>query len=186
MRERRQPARVIWVGCPCSIGGNDKTMLRRTIRRLGIVGTSVVITVLSILISVIVRIVLAFIFDGSKILDTDLTMAVLIPLFVAPVMALIFVGVLKQVDEAEQQNARLVVELQEALAKAKTLSGLLPICASCKKIRDDAGYWHQVEVYIRDHAEVDFSHGLCPDCGSDLAAQIAEMKKKRLMEDRIA
>jgi AmiR/NasT family two-component response regulator len=55
-------------------------------------------------------------------------------------------------------------ELEAALAKVKTLSGLLPICASCKKIRDDQGYWQQVEVYIRDHSEVEFTHGLCPDC----------------------
>jgi AmiR/NasT family two-component response regulator len=59
---------------------------------------------------------------------------------------------------------RLNAELQDALAKVKTLSGLLPICASCKKIRDDEGYWHQVEVYIRDHSEANFSHGMCPDC----------------------
>jgi PleD family two-component response regulator len=55
-------------------------------------------------------------------------------------------------------------ELQDALAKIKALSGLLPICASCKKIRDDEGYWQQVEVYIKDHSEADFSHGFCPDC----------------------
>lgn len=55
-------------------------------------------------------------------------------------------------------------ELQEALAKVKLLSGLLPICMNCKKVRDDEGYWQQVEVYIRDHSEVDFSHGICPDC----------------------
>jgi AmiR/NasT family two-component response regulator len=63
---------------------------------------------------------------------------------------------------------RLNAELQAALAKVKTLSGLLPICASCKKIRDDQGYWHQVEVYIRDHSEVEFSHGICPDCAQKL------------------
>ncbi|MCK6627052.1 MAG: response regulator [Anaerolineae bacterium] len=55
-------------------------------------------------------------------------------------------------------------ELQAALDNVKTLRGLLPICASCKKIRDDEGYWQQVEVYIRDHSEADFTHGLCPDC----------------------
>jgi hypothetical protein len=44
------------------------------------------------------------------------------------------------------------------------LSGLLPICAACKKIRDDKGYWHQVEEYVRDHSEADFSHSICPDC----------------------
>jgi AmiR/NasT family two-component response regulator len=55
-------------------------------------------------------------------------------------------------------------ELRAALAKVKLLSGLLPICASCKKIRDDRGYWQQVEVYIRNHSEVEFTHGMCPDC----------------------
>ena len=66
---------------------------------------------------------------------------------------------------------RLNAELQAALAKVKTLSGLLPICASCKKIRDDQGYWQQVEVYIRDHSEVEFSHGICPDCAQKLYPQ---------------
>jgi tetratricopeptide (TPR) repeat protein len=60
------------------------------------------------------------------------------------------------------------VELAEALDKVKQLSGLLPICANCKKIRDDAGYWHDVAVYVRDHSEADFSHGICPDCLKEL------------------
>jgi AmiR/NasT family two-component response regulator len=59
---------------------------------------------------------------------------------------------------------RLNAELQDALAKVKMLSGMLPICASCKKIRDDQGYWQQVEVYIRDHSEAELSHGICPEC----------------------
>jgi CheY-like chemotaxis protein len=54
--------------------------------------------------------------------------------------------------------------LETALDKVKLLSGMLPICANCKKIRDDQGYWQEVEVYVRDHSEADFSHGLCPDC----------------------
>lgn len=73
--------------------------------------------------------------------------------------------------ELRRLNAELQArneELQGALAKVKMLSGLLPICASCKKIRDDRGYWQQVEVYIRDHSEVEFSHGLCPDCAREL------------------
>jgi DNA-binding response OmpR family regulator len=64
----------------------------------------------------------------------------------------------------EEERERLILELSDALAKVKTLSGLLPICASCKRIRDDAGYWTQVEVYIKDHADVEFSHGICPEC----------------------
>jgi len=63
-------------------------------------------------------------------------------------------------------------ELQDSLAKVKTLSGLLPICASCKKIRNDQGYWSQIEVYIRDHSEAEFSHGLCPDCVKKLYPEI--------------
>lgn len=59
---------------------------------------------------------------------------------------------------------RLNEALQTSLAKVKSLSGLLPICAACKKIRDDQGYWEQVEVYIRDHSEAEFTHGMCPDC----------------------
>jgi YesN/AraC family two-component response regulator len=69
--------------------------------------------------------------------------------------------------EAQRHHAereRLIGELQQALLKVKQLSGLLPICMHCKKIRDDAGAWQQMEAYICTHAEVDFSHGICPDC----------------------
>lgn len=68
----------------------------------------------------------------------------------------------------EAEREKLITKLQEALARVKALSGLLPICASCKKIRDDQGYWHQVEVYVRDHSDADFSHSLCPDCAKRL------------------
>lgn len=63
---------------------------------------------------------------------------------------------------------RLNQELQTTLDQVKTLSGLLPICASCKKIRDDSGYWQQVEVYLQEHSEAEFTHGFCPDCLTEL------------------
>lgn len=63
---------------------------------------------------------------------------------------------------------RLIEQLAAALDEVKTLSGFLPICSSCKKIRDDKGYWHQIETYIRDHSEADFSHGICETCRSRL------------------
>jgi hypothetical protein len=66
--------------------------------------------------------------------------------------------------QAEAEREQLIGELQAVLAQVKQLSGLLPICSSCKKIRNDQGYWQQVEVYIRDHSDVEFSHGICPDC----------------------
>lgn len=65
---------------------------------------------------------------------------------------------------SEQDREGLIDELKVALAKVKTLSGMLPICSSCKKIRDDKGYWNQIESYIEKHTQADFSHGLCPDC----------------------
>jgi CheY-like chemotaxis protein len=55
-------------------------------------------------------------------------------------------------------------ELRQALGRVKTLSGLLPICASCKNVRDDKGYWQQIEAYVRDHSEAEFSHSICPSC----------------------
>ena len=58
----------------------------------------------------------------------------------------------------------MIRELQDALAKVKTLSGLVPICAWCKKIRDDQGFWNQVEVFMRNHSDAVFTHGVCPDC----------------------
>ena len=66
--------------------------------------------------------------------------------------------------EAEQEREQLIARLQKALSDVKALSGLLPICASCKKIRDDKGYWNQLEAYIHEHSEVKFSHGICPEC----------------------
>ncbi|MCI5222388.1 MAG: hypothetical protein D3924_06900 [Candidatus Electrothrix sp. AR4] len=68
-------------------------------------------------------------------------------------------------------------KLQEALSKVKILSGFLPICASCKKIRDDRGYWNQIESYIREHSEAEFSHGICPDCAEKLYPEFYNRKK---------
>ena len=66
--------------------------------------------------------------------------------------------------QAEAERENLIRDLQSALVNVKTLRKLLPICAGCKKIRDDAGYWQSVEGYLLQHADVRFSHGLCPDC----------------------
>jgi len=72
----------------------------------------------------------------------------------------------------ELEREQLITHLQEALAKIKTLSGFLPICASCKMIRDDQGYWNEIEAYIRDHSEADFSHSICPDCAKKLYPEL--------------
>ena len=70
--------------------------------------------------------------------------------------------------QAEEERDKLILELRDALSKIKTLSGMLPICASCKKIRDDKGYWTQIESYIKHHSEAEFSHSICPECAKKL------------------
>jgi len=72
----------------------------------------------------------------------------------------------EQRKKAEEEKDRLLQELREAMASVKTLKGLVPICAWCKKIRDDTGYWQQLEAYLKDHSEAELSHGICPECAS--------------------
>lgn len=71
-------------------------------------------------------------------------------------------------DNLEYLVEKRTEELREALSRVKTLSGLLPICASCKKIRDDKGYWNQIEAYISKHSTAEFSHGICPECAKKI------------------
>lgn len=74
--------------------------------------------------------------------------------------------------QAEAEREKLIRELQDALANVRTLSGLLPICSACKKIRNDTGYWEHIEEYIAKHSGADFSHGICPECATRLYPQL--------------
>jgi PAS domain S-box-containing protein len=78
-----------------------------------------------------------------------------------------FIDITKR-KEIEADREKLISKLQNALNRIKTLSGIIPICASCKKIRDDKGYWNQLEKYINEHSEAHFSHGICPECAEKL------------------
>ena len=70
--------------------------------------------------------------------------------------------------QADEDKSKLIIQLQASLSEIKKLSGLLPICSSCKKIRDDKGYWNQIESYIREHSEAEFTHSICPECSKKL------------------
>jgi len=83
---------------------------------------------------------------------------------VEPLVLIASIRALLRIREGEAKREKLIQELQEALSKVKLLSGMLPICSSCKKIRDDKGYWNQIEAYIRDRSEAEFTHGICPEC----------------------
>lgn len=78
------------------------------------------------------------------------------------------IGHKRAIQKHAEEREALITELQTALTRVKLLSGLLPICAACKKIRDDKGYWNQIESYIHEHSEAEFSHGMCPDCAKSL------------------
>jgi CheY-like chemotaxis protein len=99
--------------------------------------------------------------------------------FLARVHALARIGQVEDAlrnKEAEQQ--KLISELQAALAEIKTLKGFIPICASCKNIRDDEGYWDRVEAYISKHTDAVFTHGICPQCEEKYRSQISKIVKE--------
>lgn len=78
----------------------------------------------------------------------------------------------------ERESHTLIEQLETALSEVKTLKGLLPICANCKKIRDDTGYWNQIESYLQEHADASFTHSVCPDCIQELYPEFADQFKK--------
>jgi hypothetical protein len=80
--------------------------------------------------------------------------------------------------DAKREREELIADLQKAFAEIKTLHGILPICLGCKKILDDEGAWEQLEVYIKEHSEAEFSHGYCPECAKKALEEVDEFSKK--------
>ena len=91
------------------------------------------------------------------------------------------IGTLTRIEDVtdrvrrEKEMQATIDELNQALKQVKTLSGMIPICANCKKIRDDQGYWNQVEAYLSDHSDVQFSHSICPECAKKLYPEYYEV-----------
>lgn len=86
----------------------------------------------------------------------------------AKITANLVVEQIAKMEENYRDLARVNRELRSALEEIRTLRGTLPICARCKSIRDDAGYWNRIEKYLEEHSDADFTHGLCPVCEEDL------------------
>ena len=84
---------------------------------------------------------------------------------------------------AQNEKEMLIGDLRHALAEIKTLKGIIPICSSCKKIRDDQGSWNMLELYISEHSDAEFSHGICPECAGrlypDLSARVIDTDRKK-------
>ncbi len=93
-------------------------------------------------------------------------------------LARVFNEMMESRKRAEQEQTHLIEELRRTLAEVKTLRGFLPICSSCKKIRSDQGSWQQIEAYIRDHSDAEFSHGICPECAKKLYPTYWERMEK--------
>jgi PAS domain S-box-containing protein len=85
---------------------------------------------------------------------------------------------ISQLKQAEKERQTLITKLEKTIDNVKTLRGFLPICAHCKKIRDDTGKWRSFENYVRDHTEVQFSHSLCPDCTGLLYPDLFEQQSE--------
>jgi PAS domain S-box-containing protein len=85
--------------------------------------------------------------------------------------------------QVQKERSDLIIKLQDSIAQIRTLSGLIPICSSCKKIRDDKGYWNEVERYIGQHSEAEFTHGICPDCMKKLYPEYADEVLNRLEKE---
>ena len=111
------------------------------------------------------------------ILDSFLLLTFMVPLlyvfFYRP-----FLLDIKERKKAEMEKEATIVELKKAMDEIVILKGLIPICANCKKVRDDAGYWQHIEVYIRERSEAEFSHGICPDCAKELYPELMNPEMK--------
>jgi len=107
-----------------------------------------------------------------------LFITLIISLILFPILYIIqyrpLFSIMNRLNHVEKKNKELIDELMSEIAKVRILQGLIPICSHCKKVRDDKGFWHQVEVYIRDHSEAEFSHGLCPDCAHELYPELQD------------
>ncbi len=138
-------------------------MWKQLLPRLGVSGLTVVTTVFAVAVSVGI-IALSLIFWSRPNPIASLVFAAITPLIIAPPLCVIWFRLMFKSYQLQTELGRTNRELTEALSQVKELSGLLPICSSCKRIRDDQGYWNQLEAYIQKNSKAEFTHGLCPDC----------------------
>ena len=151
------------------------------VRKYGAKRSAVVVTLAVMGVSILVSFIICFGilgFRGREQLLVSFMLSVLVPAMISPVISYGFSRLIEMLDQSEQRNEELILELQKTLANLKTLKGLLPICSSCKKIRNDSGYWSQIEDYIGSHSEAEFTHGICPDCFKKLYPQYAGIQKQ--------
>ncbi len=138
-------------------------MNQNIILKLGLIPSTIIFSVVAVVVSVLLAIFLLDLFE-IELIFRNVIAAFIIPSLVAPPIILYYGKLLTAIARTESVLRDRTAELEQALADVKQLSGLIPICAHCKDIRDDDGYWNEIERYISRRSEVTFTHGICPDC----------------------
>jgi integral membrane sensor domain MASE1 len=110
---------------------------------------------------------------GEQLLRSQATLCVM------SLCVLVLAAAVAEIKQAEVQRSQLIGDLEHALAEIKTLRGLVPVCAWCKRIRNDQGFWQQLEVYLHAHTEAEFTHGMCPECLERRTAALEDAKTAR-------
>lgn len=154
---------------------NKIEMSKQGIEMIIIAGLSILIYVISSQVDILEKIVAFSRTHENYELDEFITVAI----FLSITLLFIVVRRMRDFKETTLLMLQKNKNLEEAIAEIKQLKGIIPICASCKMIRDDEGFWHQVEVYVKRHSEAEFSHGLCPDCAQKLYPQNYKNKEEK-------
>jgi len=145
----------------------------RQINRFGVNQTVFVVTMAIVFSSLVFTCICLQIFQGY--IDTlGIVLCTVAPILIFPWPARLFFQMFLKLQEVEKELRKKNEDLGKALEEVKTLSGLLPICCCCKKIRDDHGYWKEVEQYIEDHSQLRLTHGFCPDCVEKLYPELPD------------
>jgi len=152
-------------------------MFYRIVKSLGLKKGTLFITLLSFFLSLFIFFTISLSLNQSLDL-IGIIFSALTPLVIAPIPSYTLLSLVKRAYESEEKLLKSNKELQLALQEVKELSGMLPICACCKKVRDDNGYWNQVEEYFSKKTDLLFSHSLCPICYKEEMKRVDEFFSK--------
>lgn len=153
---------------------DNATGFRKWLLELGPVRVTILLGGLCVAVSAVITRVLVAPFTTPDVMIYAVGVSVLVPALIAPVTIWALMRMLIEVESARARQSELLAELSQAYEEVRTLEGMLPICASCKDVRDDRGYWHQVENFVSHRSSVEFSHSICPDCVRELYPEVAD------------
>lgn len=138
-------------------------MIVSAIKKAGLIFSVIITTFIIVVLSILLGVSIVYYFHGF-IDPLTIGIAILIPALVVPLPLKILFHSFVQLDEVKKELQVKNSALEKSLSEVKSLSGLLPICSNCKKIRDGNDTWSEVEMYVKSHSEADFSHSVCPEC----------------------